>query len=291
MKGKDAKADILKAVREVPLISSAASQLLQMTSDPEHALSDIVEIIKVDATLTASVLKVVNSAAFARRSSIDSIDRAVSLLGEDMIVGIAMSDAASHLFESKLEGYGGESGDLWRHDLRTAIASKKIARYTKNNVSGDVAFTCGLLHDLGKAVLSEYLKNTYKEILAEIGKGKFSDYSSAEQSIVGIDHPEVGFELAKYWNLPEPLLSAILYHHHPANAGPDLKPLVYTVHLGDTIAMMGGKGTGADTLFYKLDSGYTDYIDLTDNDLALVVLEVDMEFAKIQESLAAEGEN
>ncbi|MBU0484931.1 MAG: HDOD domain-containing protein [Proteobacteria bacterium] len=286
---KSIKDDILKAIREVPLISPSASQLLEISNDPDHGLVDLVNIVKHDAPLTAQLLRIVNSAAFSRRAEITSIDRALSLLGEDMVVGMVLADAASHLFDSSLEGYGGAKGDLWEHNLRSAVAAKKIAAYSKTRVNGDTSFTCGLLHDLGKAIISDYLKNTPAEIIPAIAQGKFNNYSAAEQEILGLDHAEVGLELARYWQLPEPLPSVIGYHHKPDQAPSEIKPLAYVVHLGDIIAMLSGGGTGSDNLFHGLVPEYVDYIDLNNDDLALVVIEVNEEFNRIRNSLGREG--
>ncbi len=287
---KDEKqAAVLAAIKEVPLISTAASRLLEIGSDPDHGLDEVVKIVKHDASLTTQVLRVVNSAAYSRGATIQSIDRAVSLLGEDIVVGIVMSEAASGLFDKKLDGYAAAEGSLWLHDLKSAIAAKMVAKYSGGKVNGELAFTCGLLHDLGKAVLSDFLKNTPEKIQQALVQGKVSDYAAAERLILGLDHAEVGYELSLAWNLPEPLPQVIRYHHHPDKADEDIRALIYTVHLGDIVAMMSGAGTGADTLQYTLDKAYEKYIDLTEDQLALVMFEVEHEFATVAEAFMGEG--
>ena len=281
MSRQEKQAAVRQAINKVPLISNAAARLLELSGDSEHGIADIVNIVKYDAVLTAQILKVVNSAAFARNTEVYSVDHAVSLLGEDMVVGIAMSEAAGLLFEKKLDGYAAEAGALWRHDLKTAIAAKIIAGHARNELSGDLAFTCGLLHDLGKGVVSDFLGGTTEKIHQAMEQKKFSDYAAAERAILGIDHAEAGYELTLRWKLPDPLPQAIRFHHQPALADEACKPLVYTVHLADIVAMMSGVGTGSDALQYTLDAAYESYISLSGEDLAMVMLAVEQNFLKV----------
>ncbi len=282
--------EIQKVISSVPLLSASANQLLQTTTDPDHDLMQIVNVVKTDATLTARVLKVVNSAAFGLINEITSLDRAISYLGERLVVGIAIGDCAAQLFDKELKGYEGEHGALWRHDLRTAIASREVVTQSNSTINPDLAFTAGLLHDIGKALISDYLQGTAKDVLQKIENDEFSDYLSAEEELIGFDHPRAGYELALVWKLPEPIANAIRFHHTPAEASEEFRELVYAVHLGDNIAMMGGCGTGADSMQYKLDTDYTQYIDLHPNALANVMLVVNEDFEKLERSFSEAGE-
>jgi putative nucleotidyltransferase with HDIG domain len=196
-----------------------------------------------------------------------------------------MNEAADMLYQKDLSGYEGQKGDLWAHNLLTALAAKTIVPHAKKAINGDVAFTCGLLHDLGKSILSDFLENTSAKVIQALDENKVKSYETAESKILGIDHCEAGFQLATHWNLPEPIPSAIRYHHNPSSAPEDHRTLVYAIHLGDMLAMMSGSGTGADTLRYQLDSNYVDYIDLDENDLASIMVEIGDEFIKMQESM------
>jgi len=278
-------AEIHRRIEAAPLLSSSASRLLQVTSDPEHSLGEVVDIVKTDAALTARILRVVNSAAFGLLNTITSIDRATSYLGERMIIGIAIDICASQLFDKPLTGYEAERGELWRHDLRVAIASREIARLAPQEMAVDLAFTGGILHDIGKSILSEFLAGTAPVVLETIERGDARDYLSAERAMLGIDHAMAGFELARKWNLPTALQQVIRHHHRPAEAEESYRPLVYAVHLGDIVAMMGGGGTGSDTLQYHMDPGYAQYLEITPEQLTMTLLHVEEEFAKMEASL------
>ncbi|NOY13197.1 MAG: HDOD domain-containing protein [Deltaproteobacteria bacterium] len=282
---KICKENLQQIIKSVPMLSASASRLLQLTSNSDHQLLDVVNLVKTDANLTARVLKIVNSAAFGLINEITSIDRAISYLGERIVISIAIGDCAGKLFEKELSGYEAAGGDLWKHDLRTAIAAREIVVQTELEVSPDLAFTAGLLHDIGKSLISDYLQGTVPEAIELISSQDSLDYLEAEEKIIGVDHTLAGFELAQAWQLPEELAEVILYHHQPGNASEEFRLLVYAVHLGDNIAMLGGFGTGSDSMQYRLDPKYTDYITLSPKTLANVMLTVDMEFEKLEESL------
>jgi len=282
--------ELQKIVQSIPMLSPSASQLLQLTSQADHDLIDVINLVKNDANLTARVLKIVNSAAFALVNTVTSIDRAISYLGERIVVGIAIGDCAGQLFDKELSGYESAGGDLWKHDLRTAIASREVITQSGAEISSELAFTAGLLHDIGKSLISDYLQGSVVDAVEMISEEKGLDYLAAEEKLVGFDHTQAGYELAKAWQLPAELAEAIHYHHEPAKASEEFKPLVYAVHLGDNIAMMGGFGTGSDSMRYKLDQAYSDYIRISPNTLASIMLSVDIEFEKLEGSLATSGE-
>lgn len=282
--------ELQKIVKSVPMLSPSASRLLQLSADPDHDLIDVINLVRTDANLTARVLKIVNSAAYGLVNQITSIDRAISYLGERIVVSIALGDCAGKLFDKELSGYEASSGDLWKHDLRAALASREVVVQSGLEVSPELAFTAGLLHDIGKALISDYLSGSVEDAVALLSEEDNLDYLEAEARMIGFDHTRAGHELAKTWELPEELAQVILYHHEPSKASEQHRALVYAVHLGDNIAMMGGFGTGADSMRHKLDPAYADYIKISPKTLAGIMLTVDIEFEKLEESFTGSGE-
>ncbi len=291
MTDKNIRERIVEEVKKAPMLSISASKLMEITAQVDHETTEVVDVVMHDSNLTARVLKVVNSAAFGLMSPVTTIERAVTLLGERVVVGIAIGDSAGQLFNKALTGYESAGGELWKHDLRAAIASRQVAVHGKAGISADFAFTAGLLHDIGKAFLSDFMEGTAGPILEQIENNQATDYLESESELLGINHTEAGLILAEYWSLPEPLKVVIHHHHHPDQAPEEFKALTYCVHLGDIIAMMGGCGTGSDTLQYNLDPEYIRYLDLSPTQLAEVLLEVDEEFAKVSGSIAESKES
>jgi putative nucleotidyltransferase with HDIG domain len=216
---------------------------------------------------------------------VTSIDRALCYLGERTVISIAVDENAGDLLRKPLEGYEACQGDLWRHDLFAAIASREVARYARGDFDMDLAFTAGLLHDIGKSVFSSFWSGASHAALDHIDQGEVRDYLAAEQYLAGMDHTLVGFEMARHWQLPEALQMAIRHHHEPAKVEESLRPLVYAVHLGDIISMMAGCATGSDGMQYHLDTGYTEYFDISSTVLARIVMQAEEEFRKAEAAL------
>ncbi|MFC1591733.1 HDOD domain-containing protein [Thermodesulfobacteriota bacterium] len=282
--------EILAKAHKIPPLSESAEQLMELMGKREHQISQIVTIVQCDAALTAKVLRVVNSAMLSLAEPITSVARAVSYLGDKMVLGIALESCARDVYQKPLEGYASETGVLWQHNLRAAIASKEVARYAREGVSPDLAFTGGLLHDIGKSVLSEFLQETASELAEGVDKGTYHDYLAAEEGKLGTNHCVIGAELAQVWKLPAPLVDVIRHHHHPREAEEGCRGLVYIVHLGDFIAMLGGTGTGSDTLSYHMDDGYTDFVDVGPESLTKIMVQVEDEFSRNKQLLIPEKE-
>ncbi len=276
---------IAKRVKEKPVPSMVAFQLLKVIEDEEHSLKDIVKIVQNDAALTTEVLKVANSATFFRGQPVTTINRAVLVMGEIMVVGIAICAASSSLYSNPLEGYESASGEMWDHSLRSAIGAREIALFNSQNIASGLAFTAGLLHDIGKLVLSEFLKDYTKNLTFLCDSGKVEDYLEAERKTIGTDHAQVGYAMALEWGLPESLCMVIKDHHHPSETKEEYRKLVYAVHLGSTISMMSGPGTGSDNLAYQMDSGFKEYFHIRKIDFEKIILKVQEDFTSTKESI------
>jgi len=282
------KENILEKVNHIPPLSESAEKLIQMMGDPNHDVQSVLNIVQTDSALTTKVLTMVNSAAFALREPITSIARAVSYLGDKKILSIALEFCVNDLFQKPLEGYEGKQGALWEHNLCVAIASKEIARFAKNEISPDIAYTGGILHDMGKSILSDYLKGKVAECVTEINEGNAADYLAAEEKILGTNHCIVGSNMARSWGLPSPLPEIIENHHHPAESDLKIRNVVYAVHLGDIIAMNVAADMGSDVLQYRLDENYTEHIEISPESMPKILLKVAEEYNKTKSLLLGE---
>jgi len=271
---------ILERIEQMPLLSPCALQLMEVIGDPKHSVNDVVKIVECDPELTAHLLKTVNSASFGLVVEVTSVARAVTYLGERIVVSVALAACSSDLFKEELKGYESGKAALWEHSLKTAIAAREVVISGKLPITPDVAFTAGLLHDIGKSVLSDFMVGMAQPILEKIDDQSVPDYMSGERLMLGMDHCAVGKALAERWSLPKVLVPAMEFHHQPGKAEEKDRPLVYAVHLGDIIAMMGGHGTGADSMGYSLDPDYTLYLEITGDEIGKVMLNVMTEFSK-----------
>lgn len=277
---------VMTKVKRTPLLSKSASLLIDLMGKSDYSLQDITHIVECDAILTVKVLEIVNSAAFSPRQPVTSPAKAVSLMGDKMVVGVAIATCAGTVYTEKMGGYESEEGELWKHSLMTAMASREVAKFSREKISPEIAYTGGILHDIGKSIISEFLDNSTQSIVEKIDSKETKDYLCAEREMLSTEHCVIGGKLAKHWNLPEPLQVIIFNHHTPSLTKPEeYIPLVYTVHLGDMIAMMGGAGTGADSMMYQIDTKYEEYIDISEEVLSNIFMKVTGEFKKTEASL------
>jgi putative nucleotidyltransferase with HDIG domain len=277
--------EILSAIGRAPMLSTGAIRIIDLAARADHSLEEIIDQVRNDAPLTAKLLKVVNSPIYGLLEPATSVERAVSYLGENTVVSIILEDTLGPYLSQPLEGYQSAGGDLWRHDLRCAIAAKEIALLNRSRCQPDTAFTAGLLHDIGKSVLSGFLRDEYLRILDELTARALPDYTAGEREHLGIDHAEVGAILAQNWKLPEIFRTVIRHHHDPAQAAAEFRTIVYAVHLGDILAMMAGYGTGADNLFYRLDQHYVDWLSFGPEHIGPVMLTVEEIFTETVQAM------
>lgn len=272
--------EIVKAIKRLSPLSPSATRLLALIQSPDSDFEQVTRIVEYDGALTANVLKVVNSSAFGLGHQVSSVSRAVNFLGEKMITGIAIASCAPEVYNSELEGYAAQRGQLWQHSLLTAIASREIAKYSSRELQPEKAFTAGILHDIGKSVLSQYLAGETLNLMSAMESCAVQDFIEAERLALETDHSEAGMVLGMHWNLPDELLAVVRHHHEPAKAQDEHRALVYCVHLGDAMAQMQGVGTGADTLQYELAPDVSDYFDIDEETFQTIFMDVGLEFDK-----------
>lgn len=269
--------EILKKVKQLPPLSNSAAELIKIADKDDVSANTMATVIEKDPDLAGQLLRVANSAAFHPASPISSIQFAVSFLGNRTTMGIIMGFCLASVYKKPLKGYIAPEGALWRYSLTTAIAARFLSKFSKYDISPELAYTSGLLHAIGKSVISEFLSVENIE-LADINV-EVKDFSDIEKEALGTDHCEVGKAMAQQWNLPKDVCQVIGFYNTPQDADNEFKPLVYLVHLASFVAMMIGNGTGVDALQYKLDVNYDKFIDIcTAHDLERVIINVQQEF-------------
>ena len=268
---------ILDTVKHLPPLSNSAAELINMADKDAVSASAMAAIIEKDPELAGQVLKVSNSAVFNPASPISSIQFAVSFLGNRTTMGVIMGFCLAGVYKKPMDGYLAQEGSLWRYSLATAIAARFLARYSNVEISPELAYTAGLLHAIGKSVITEFLSISYEKVTKL--KGTCDDFTTLEKELLGTDHCEIGMAISKQWNLPEEISQVAGFYNSPSKAGDKYKHLVYLIHLASFVAMMGGKGTGIDSFQYNLNEEYEEYISMdTAHNIERGVINVQQEF-------------
>jgi putative nucleotidyltransferase with HDIG domain len=201
--------------------------------------------------MTARVLRLANSAFYGFARRIGSITEAVILLGFKAIRGIVLAAAVSDIMNRNIDGYALPKGELWRHSQAVAIAARVIAKKVKF-ANMDLAFTAGLMHDIGKIILDQAMQESYQEVVDLVDQEEIT-FLEAENAILGFDHALIGGKVVEKWRFPPELVDAITYHHSPEGAENN-KMLVSITHMADTICISMGIGMGLDGLLYKVSN-------------------------------------
>ena len=206
------------------------------------------QILSADQSLSARVLRLANSAFYGLSRKVNDLQEAVVILGMRNIKNLALVAGTYPWMNRPLPGYCLGPRAMWTHAFGTAVGAQQVAKIS-GKVKEDVAFTAGLLHDIGKVAVSIWLENKVVAILNYAHREGLS-FDEAERKILGYDHTQVGEHLAAAWNLPEDLVAAVRWHHSPDEA-PGNPPLVDCVHLGNYLTMTMGYGLGGDGLLYR----------------------------------------
>ena len=204
----------------LPSLPSIYTQLVEKMRDPECGIDDVAELVARDISLTARVLKLVNSAFFGLRQQVSSLNEAVNYLGLDTLKALVLSINAFSQFEGS--ALGGLSLDtLWNHSLLTAGCAKLIAEMETGNARlVDEAFVAAMLHDTGKLVLAANFGADFGAAMAAAGAG-LDAALAAEEATFGATHADVGGYLFALWGLPGPIVDAVTWHHDPMGSSSD----------------------------------------------------------------------
>lgn len=255
--------DIFRRVGDLPPLPAVAAKVLEILKDPDADLTALVSIIEKDQALTAKILRVSNSAYYGLVRRISTVKDAVVTLGLNNMRNQVLALSAYSLMQGPASGYALEAGSLWDHSLCTGLCAEHLADTLGYKSIKDEVFIGGLLHDIGKTILSYYVSARFSNILERVDQ-LGQTFVEAERAELGFDHAEVGARVALRWNLPESLVSMIGDHHKP-----DLKSVnaarVCLVHVADAIASMLGVGIGVDALEKRLREEAAQLIGLTDH--------------------------
>lgn len=204
-------AQLIRNIQSLPALPETVDRVHDAMANPHSSVADVVEIITMDPPVAAKVLSVANSAAYGFPQDIRDLNLAVSLLGLRETYAIVLSAAVVD-FLHKLKDF--DYRVFWLESMCCAAASRIVAKAAgRRNLPG--VFTAGLLHDLGRPVLWEAVP----DLCRQIGNDVLGDeLARAEERVIGVSHPEAGYELALHWNLPVEIAETIRCHHRPADA-------------------------------------------------------------------------
>ncbi|BAI79825.1 metal dependent phosphohydrolase [Deferribacter desulfuricans SSM1] len=198
----------LKELDDLPALPQTAKKVIDILNKPDFSFAELVSVISKDMNITASILKLANSALYSPKSEIRNLTQAITFLGATNIKNLVIALSTKTLFENFKASLLIQK--VWEHSVAVAIYSRIVALKISNKISEEV-FLIGMLHDLGIIIMNQYIKN-YEEMISEIYGTEESLYEK-EKELFDITHAEVGAKLVELWNLPGIYSDAIKYHH------------------------------------------------------------------------------
>jgi putative nucleotidyltransferase with HDIG domain len=213
------------AITELPTIPETLTRILELLEDPASGARDLAAVIRADAPLASKILRLANSPLYQKNRDITSVQECVSVLGYRTVRQVALCVAVISGLGRECSAKAGalDYRELWQHSVNVGAIAHALAR-RDGTVDPETVFLGGLLHDLGKFVLTICEPRLYGEIIAN-RRAAGVPLVTQEQGVLGFDHTEAGAVLADAWNFPRELQVVIRGHHHP-DAGDHAQALV-----------------------------------------------------------------
>lgn len=211
-------------------------------NDPNSSFGDIANVISSDVSLSARLMKIVNSAFYGFPEKIETITHAVAIVGTRQLHDLALSTTILSSFKGVPEKHI-NMNSFWRHSITCAIAARLIAIHNREP-NPERLFLAGILHDIGRLILLENLPDEAGKIMERFAK-EDKLLHQLERDTLGFDHADIGAALMKTWNLPESLMEIIAFHHDPLGAS-NFAYEASIIHLADILAKSMQAGSSGD---------------------------------------------
>ncbi len=225
----------LKHCKELPSPPGVAIRIMEISQDPVADFSMVAEVVSLDPALAAKILRIANSAMYAKQRTIDNLRQAIMVLGLNGTLTLSLSFSLVSSMKGKPSATGLDYNAFWRRSLAAACACRQLGIKLGYNKTEDL-FLAGLLSDIGVIALDKVMPDLY-----EAEAGSTLDHQAIldiEQERLGIDHTRVGAWLLENWKLPGHWIAAVAASHDPEQAeiNPDFQQLAYCAAIASDIA-------------------------------------------------------
>ena len=267
---------ILQQLEELPTLPEVALRVLEVTGSENSSVDDVVRLIESDPALTARILQLVHRADVGVAGDVNSVERAVVLLGFEAVRSAVLALSVFQVFSgpSPLPGRQFNRDEFWKHSIAVACCAELLAASLKESGSAtgkgaviepSEAFVCGLLHDIGKVALDAALPKSFGRVVEAVDllRGNIAD---VERTVVGLDHMVVGKRLAERWQLPANVRDSVWLHGQLPQALPATvrnPRLVNLITLSDVLVREQHLGYSGNYSFTYATQNLIDVIGLT----------------------------
>lgn len=273
--------DLVNDTVELASLPHVVMRALELLNDSQTSASDIGAVIAEDPALTAGLLKIVNSAFYGFPSRIDTVSRAITIVGTLELTDLVLGASAIQTFY-RLPNHLTDMQVFWEHSLYTGVVARILARYLRAP-NTERCFVLGLLHDIGSLVLYRQQPELSRRAL-ELAAGDSLPLHIAEDEVFGFHHGEAGAALMEAWNLPESFREIARYHHQPS-AAQRYRLETATIHLADVIAGIAHNTATGSRQVAALEPGAWELTGLSVDIVEPVITAADAQFKEARAAL------
>ncbi|MCL2845405.1 MAG: HDOD domain-containing protein [Chitinivibrionia bacterium] len=241
LKKSDKIKNIASKVANLPTLPTVVAKLLDLVDNPATRTETLAKLISSDPSLTAKILKTANSEYYGLSGEISTVDTAIVVMGYAAVKEMGLSLTVFDNFKNIGALNRFDMQKHWEHSVGVGITARAIAR-TYLPEDGAELFVAGLLHDIGKMILAQYMPQDFCDVLDFAEKNGVS-FFEAEQKILGVMHAEIGYMIAQRWNLPEKIGKIIRYHHNPTEAPLNFRAQAAVINVADAICHLSKIGS------------------------------------------------
>ncbi len=261
----------VERLKSLPTLPTVVAKISRMVESADTSAEELGKIISTDQVLAAKVLQLINSPIYGFPGRISSVTHGVVLLGFNVIKSLVLTASVFDIMIERMQG-------LWEHSIGCAGIAVRIARRFPSLDPEEVS-TAGLLHDLGKVVISSQIPDEFQKII-DCVKNEKRYFIECEREIIGTDHAKIMRWVVKDWNLPLALVEPILYHHTPIlSRNAPLQTAV--VHLSDILVKAWGYGLSEDIYVPPLDMGAWKRLGFSMDEIKTLVVEAKEEIESV----------
>lgn len=262
---------IIMDTKTLPTLPSVIHKLNSLSDNDKSSVQEMAKLVSSDQVISARILRLANSPSYGFYR-VSTISNAMILLGVNVVKSLALSSSIFAIMEKDIVG-------LWEHSLGVGAAANLIARKLGLPECEEIA-TAGLLHDIGKVIISIKCSDAEKEILKLVRERQIYTME-AEREIIDTDHAEVGGWLSKCWFLPDKLSEPIAFHHDVA-ASKNHRIKTAVVHIADVLISASGFSNSGESFVPPIQKIAWDTLKLDEQLLAELVDEVEDKLVEVK---------
>lgn len=239
---------ITKSIQDVKTLPTVYTRLTEVMASTRSTIQDAAEVISSDQAAVTKILKVANSPLYGLTSRVDSINKAIFLLGFNEVKNLIVAISIMDMFNTKNVNTYFNPVEFWRFSIGVGVVTRHIGKEA-GIANVDNFFLTGIIHGIGKLFLSQYASNEFLKTL-EYAYNNDVALREAERKILGTTHTVVGELLAEHWKLPNAMKNAIRnYQTGMVNQTPEL--LTSSVHIGYIVAQALEFGNSGDRIIER----------------------------------------